>query len=145
MPVARTALRSGFSVPQLLVVIALIATLAALLFPVLNSQTTQAKNVRCIQNLKSIGVAIAAYAADRDGMMPPRYLGNFREKNTVPSNLRQWGSRLVNLGYVENPDILYCPAFAPFNEATYFQTFNKRIQDGGNRTRRQTPSSQTAM
>jgi len=106
---------AGFSLLQLLVCIAVVLILATLLFPVINAQSRAALSLKCVHHLRTIGAALGAYAADRDGMLPPRNLGNNREKGKPDATLRPWGSRLFNLGYLENVDVLYCPAFTPKN------------------------------
>jgi prepilin-type N-terminal cleavage/methylation domain-containing protein len=59
----RESLR-GFTLVELLLVIATIALLAALLFPVLSSARKQARMSRCTANLRQIGTALSLYAAD---------------------------------------------------------------------------------
>ena len=57
----------------MLVVIAIIAILAALLFPVFASAKAAAKQTQSLSNLKQIGIAWVMYSGDSDDvMMPPR-------------------------------------------------------------------------
>lgn len=62
--------RSGFSLLELLVVLSIISVLAALLLPVLFTVQGKAREIRCNSNLRQIGLSIAMYAQDYDGLYP---------------------------------------------------------------------------
>ena len=60
----------GFTLIELLVVIAIIALLMAILMPALQRVKEQAKQTRCLANLKQIGVAMHLYANEYDYKLP---------------------------------------------------------------------------
>lgn len=62
--------RSGFTVIELLVVVAVVAILAGLLFPVLVQAKGQAQRTRCLSNLKELGTACLMYVNDWQGSLP---------------------------------------------------------------------------
>lgn len=62
--------KNGFTLIEIMVVIAIIVILAGLLMPALYRARRQARRVECINNLKQIGIALNAYALDYDGNFP---------------------------------------------------------------------------
>ncbi len=63
----RCGWREGFTLVELLVVMAIISVLAALLLPVLQTAMGAARGAACANNFKQIGVAHQAYAGDYQG------------------------------------------------------------------------------
>ena len=62
--------RRGFTLVELLVVIAIIAVLIAILLPALQAAKRQANSVKCLSNLRQVGMAFQMYEADNKGMWP---------------------------------------------------------------------------
>ena len=60
----KTLRRRAFTLIELLVVLAIIAMLAALLMPAIRGAVDKAKSVKCISNLRQIGVAVQQYVGD---------------------------------------------------------------------------------
>lgn len=60
--------RDGFSVTELLVVITIVVTLAAICYPTLAQARRAAGETRCISNLKQLFVAIELYREKWDGI-----------------------------------------------------------------------------
>ena len=66
---------SGFTLVELLVVMAIIAVLTALLTAALSRARRNANNVSCASNLRQWGSATVMYANLHDGLLPRRGQG----------------------------------------------------------------------
>jgi prepilin-type N-terminal cleavage/methylation domain-containing protein/prepilin-type processing-associated H-X9-DG protein len=62
--------QEGFTLIELLVVISVISLLMAILLPALQRSKTQAKKIKCANNLKQIYVGLNLFASENDGMLP---------------------------------------------------------------------------
>jgi len=92
----------GFTLVELLVVVAIIALLAAILFPVFGRAREKARQTTCISNLKQLGMAFAMYTQDYDESYP---WGN-----------QGWAGHLV-YPYVKNKNVFTCPSDPLANQA----------------------------
>jgi len=92
-------------------VIAIIAILAAILFPVFARAREQARKATCQSNLKQIGLSMAMYRQDYDGLMP---VGNHPTNGSCPEVFQRTGwegypSAMLH-PYVKNKGIWSCPS-----------------------------------
>ena len=88
-----------FTLIELLIVIAIIAILAAMLLPSLNTARGRAKSVACINNLKQCALSHQAYIGDWKGVLIVDYDFN-----------ANWAAPLVDRGYMKKrPDETLCP------------------------------------
>ena len=102
--------RRGFTLAELLTVIAVIAILAAILFPVFARAREKARSATCASNLVNIGMCLRLYAAENEGRYPPveddlspllgKYLIN-RQVFMCPSNV----SQNIPMGAPANPKL----------------------------------------
>ncbi|MDD5698828.1 MAG: DUF1559 domain-containing protein [Victivallaceae bacterium] len=77
--------------------IATTSVLAGMLLPALSQAREKACRIRCVSNLKSIGLALKQYAADHNGQFPPG-------DNTAGLN------ELISKGYLADPGVYICPS-----------------------------------
>ena len=83
----------GFTLTELLVVVAIVAILAGLLLPVFNTTRAAARKARCIGNMRSIAAAVTMYVTDWDGFWPAETSRRVTEYfNTAPGGgqRRRW-------------------------------------------------------
>jgi len=97
------------------VVIAIIAILAAILFPVFASAKAAAKRVACLSNMKQIGTGFVLYLSDYDDTLPDRRdlktsLGYRPWTSWPPSDPRAEWAEVILEPYLKNKDIWSCPA-----------------------------------
>ena len=93
--------RSGFTLVELLVVTAIIAVLAAIMFPVFARVREKARQASCASNLRQLGVAYAMYGSDYDGGCLPMYSAGYG---------RIWWMVTIQ-PYVRNLQVFDCPSF----------------------------------
>lgn len=76
--------RSGFSLIEMLVVMAIIAILAGIIFPLATTMREKGNQSACASNLQSIGQALKLYRLD-ERSYPPALYGFLIEGDTVPT------------------------------------------------------------
>lgn len=62
--------RSGFTLVELLMVVAIIAILAGILFPILTRTKAESRRIRCASNLQQLGRAFHLYVSDWNSVYP---------------------------------------------------------------------------
>jgi len=112
----RGGAKGAFTLIELLVVVAIIALLAAILFPVFGRARENARRASCQSNLKQIGLGLIQYTQDNDEMLVPGYNNNGGptwQAGTYGSD----GSGHFNYTwmdeiypYVKNANIFVCPS-----------------------------------
>ena len=68
---SRNRLAAGFTLIELMVVIAILGLLIAILAPALSRARKQAKATLCLTRLRTIGQGLVLYADENDGVLVP--------------------------------------------------------------------------
>ncbi len=106
----------GFTLVEMLTVIAIIGLLASLILPAVQKAKPRAERVRCLSNLRQVGIAFHAFANDHGDRFPmqlPAKFGGSREftdvTNLPPDDLalKHFQTLARDLG---TPAVLACPA-----------------------------------
>lgn len=113
--------RRGFSLIELLVVVAIVALLVGLLLPALSSARESARRAVCLSNERQVYMALMAYAGDFDEQVPLGYsLGpgeGWKQYNylvrTNPASgtaAMRWMGLLYLHGAFDAPGAFFCPS-----------------------------------
>ncbi|MBQ0104798.1 MAG: prepilin-type N-terminal cleavage/methylation domain-containing protein [Armatimonadetes bacterium] len=102
-------IKKGFSLIELLVVMAIIAILSAVIFPIMTSVREKTQQSKCIQNMKQIGMALEMFRSDNkkypSGLAPEI---EYNDDGTVVPMEETFGNLLEN-DYLKSYSVLHCP------------------------------------
>ncbi len=101
----------AFTLIELLVVMAIIAALAAIVFPIMASARARAGATTCASNLRQLHAAFTLYAADHDSYLPVynNVIGReFHDGIPLPEQSAQLVAALFP--YTRSRDIWFCPS-----------------------------------
>jgi prepilin-type processing-associated H-X9-DG protein len=100
--------RRGITVLELLVIVAVLAILAAILFPVVHRPGENAPRSACQSNLKQIGLGIMQYTQDWNERMPLVAVHDVSSSKLSNGQPYGWADALHL--YVKSTEILQCPS-----------------------------------
>lgn len=126
----------GFTLVELLVVIAVIAILAALLLPALGQAKGRAQSIACMSNIKQLSLAWFLYADENDGQLvnnhgKPQTLS---DRKTWANNVLDWSASDDNV----NPKYLTDSLLGPYtgrSEAIFKCPADRSVSAAGPRNR----------
>lgn len=93
----------GFTMVELLIVLAVVAALAGIGIPLGRSMVAKSRQAACLNQLRSLGVALEGYLQDHQQILPGLKAGRSSKTEEVPV------LEVVLLPYVESPDAFKCP------------------------------------
>jgi prepilin-type N-terminal cleavage/methylation domain-containing protein/prepilin-type processing-associated H-X9-DG protein len=137
----RRTRRPGFTLVELLVVIGIIAILIALLLPSLNGARRQARTVRCLANLRSVGNAFFMYSQQYKGTWPVA-VHDLTATHIPINNERRWSDLLAefvssnktmeretDIAQIRRDSVLWgCPEWQYTDE--YEDTYAQTVRNG---------------
>jgi prepilin-type N-terminal cleavage/methylation domain-containing protein/prepilin-type processing-associated H-X9-DG protein len=104
--------KTGFTLIELMVVVAIIAILSAILLPSLGSAKVAVKRISCNANLRQMGIGIHSYVADNNSWMPPCNDDNHMASYYINTYLRQRNEAPYSQAYMlrDPKGPFFCPA-----------------------------------
>jgi prepilin-type N-terminal cleavage/methylation domain-containing protein/prepilin-type processing-associated H-X9-DG protein len=95
----------GFTLVELLVVMAMISALVALLLPSVGKAMDRARDAQCSSRIRQSGIALLSMIFEN---------GNTLVTHAWQSNqVGVWAEQIENGGYLSNRDAYYCPIMTP--------------------------------
>lgn len=82
---------SGFTLIEILAVVAIVGILLALTIPVFWRFVESARNVKCFSNLRTLGNGIMLFTQDNDGRMPPSMEDPAGPRPIFGNKVSSWG------------------------------------------------------
>lgn len=104
-PLRRRDRKQAFTLIEMLVVTAIIALLAAILFPVFARARESARRASCQSNLRQIGLGALQYVQDYDEVLPSPVYGTTRKNS---EDYYRWQDAIYP--YVKSTQIYRCPS-----------------------------------
>lgn len=99
----------GFTLVEMLVVLAIISVLAALLLPTLNKAREAGRSTACLSNLRQIGLALQLYVQDYNNRLP-FMRDRLADTNALPATNALPGMEVVLLNHLGSTNVLRCPS-----------------------------------
>src|SRR5688572_15048339 len=104
-----SARRKAFTLIELLVVIAIIAILAGMLLPALSKGKEKARGIKCVSNVRQMGLAYALYGADNSDDMVTLYLFRTAPPGAFFKGDVTWWVDLLR-PYLHGTNVIGCPS-----------------------------------
>jgi len=103
IPAMRVASRAGFTILEIVVVVAIITVITALAIPLWQRTQHNSKSAACMNNLRQIGVGVTKYLTDHDQTFPTLVMARENKEQQVPTIDTEL------LPYVGDARVFACP------------------------------------
>ena len=102
----------AFTLLELLIALAVIATLIAILLPILSEARASARRVHCLSNLRQLYLIHTSYVADHEGRLPATF-----DEQDANGGKAPWMWNLAESGYIQDVEggaqgLRWCTEFA---------------------------------
>ena len=104
-PTCFSSVRRGFTLLELLIVIAIVAIIAGMLLPALNRARERANSIACVSNLRQIQYAVGGYADDHRGIFPNVYGNSITGDKDPDAN---WIYTIYQGKYLSGGAVFHC-------------------------------------
>lgn len=115
--------RSAFSLVELIVIVAAVAVICGVFLSARSRRNEIAPIIRCVNNLKNIGLAFRIFSTDNGDRHPQELLLSNGVKRAALDVFRVY---LTLSNALSTPKILYCPADKSRGPAESFTNFNTK-------------------
>ena len=93
----------GFTLTEMLVVLAIVGTLAGIGYPLVRSFIGKSRQAACLNNLRALGTGLESYLQDHGQRLPTLAAARALKTEDVPV------LETVLLPYLDSPDAFKCP------------------------------------
>lgn len=133
MRTERSIVHRGFSLVDLLLVIATVIGLAMIVLPKMARTTCRSPRISCTNNLKQVSLAFRIWAGDNNDQMPMHLSVTNGGVQELAAQGSAYATFLILSNELSTPKILYCPAEANpqrLRASTFAPTISPDINAG---------------